>query len=133
MTVPTLSVVMINYNHGRYLPVSLGAILQQSLPATEIVFVDDCSTDNSMEVIEDFARRHPTIRVHRNEKNLGVVGACNRGLSLARGQYIYFAAADDEVLPGLFEKSLNLVAKHPEAALCCSIGRWHDVASGADR
>jgi glycosyltransferase involved in cell wall biosynthesis len=133
MTAPTLSVVMINFNHARFLPVSVGALVRQSLPATEIVFVDDASTDNSVKVIEDLARQHPTIHCFRNEKNLGVVGTCNRGLSLAKGQYVYFAAADDEVLPGFFEKSLTLLAGHPEAGLCCSIGQWHDVATGRNR
>jgi glycosyltransferase involved in cell wall biosynthesis len=130
MKPPTLSVVIPNYNHGRYLPNCLEAVLGQSLAANEILVIDDASTDHSVEVISDYARRHPTIRLVRNERNQGVVYGMNRGLELASGAYLYFAAADDQVLPGFFERLLNLLAAHPRAALGCGIGEWREVATG---
>ena len=113
-----LSVVMPNYNHARYLPRALGAILSQSLPPDEIVIVDDASTDDSVAVIESFAYEQPRIRLVRNESNLGVVGAMNRGAALATGRYLAFAAADDYALPGFFEKAVALFDRHPKAGLC---------------
>lgn len=113
-----LSVVLPTYNHARFLPRALDALLAQGRPAREIVVVDDASTDDTPAVLAGYARRHPTIRVERNPRNLGVVGSMNRGLALAVGEYVLFAASDDYVLPGFFEKSLALLERHPTAGLC---------------
>src|SRR5256884_7474545 len=130
MTLPRLSVIIPNYNHARFLPNCLEAILRQSEQPFEIIVIDDASTDNSVEVIEAFTKRNPIIRFYRNEQNRGVVSGMNRGLELARGDYVYYAAADDQVLPGFFEKSLRLLNEHPQAALCCTIGDWREIETG---
>jgi glycosyltransferase involved in cell wall biosynthesis len=127
---PTLSVIVPNYNHGRHLPACLDALLAQSVPATEIVLIDDGSTDHSPEVMAAYAQRHPQIQVHRNDQNRGVVYTMNRGIELARGDYVHLAGADDEVMSGLFEKSLRLLTEHPRAALSCTISRWNDASTG---
>jgi len=132
-SLPKLSVVMPNYNHAQHLPVSLGAILQQSVQPDEIIVLDDASTDNSVEVIQQFAIKNPHVRLERNDRNRGVVYGMNRGLELARNEYLYFAAADDQVLPGLFEKSLTLLQHYPEAALCFAVSEWREIASGLTR
>ncbi len=130
MELPSLSVVVPNFNHGKFLPACLDALLAQSAAAREIVVIDDGSTDDSLAVLQAYAGRHPAVRVHRNEVNRGVVATMNRGVELATGEYLHFAAADDEVLPGLFEKSLGLLARHPRAALSCTVSRWRDVTNG---
>jgi len=130
MTSPTVSVIVPNFNHAQYLPRCLTALVEQSVLPLEIIVIDDASTDNSVEVAENFARRHPIVRVHRNPQNQGVVFGANLGLQIARGEYVLFAAADDYVLPGFMEKSVALLRQHPEAALCCTIGDWHEVATG---
>lgn len=129
---PTLSVLMPNYNHARFLPESLGAILAQSYRPLEIIVVDDASTDNSVEVIKAFAREEPLIRLVRNEQNIGAVLNANRLLELASGEYVYFASPDDRVLPGLFEKSMTLLAQHPQAGLCSALARLIDE-TGQDK
>jgi len=130
MDLPTLSVIVPNYNHGRYLAVCLKAILAQSVKPIELIVLDDASTDNSVEVIRQFAAQSPLVRLVRNEKNLGVIRTLNKGLDLARGEYVFIQAADDEVLPGLLEKSLCLLAKYPQAGLSCTIGDWREEATG---
>jgi len=127
---PRLSVIVPNYNHAAHLPVSLKALLQQSAPAHEVIAIDDGSSDNSLEVLREFERNHSNLRVYRNERNLGIVPTLNRGVELARGQYIFPTAADDEVLPGFFEKSLLLLSEHPQAGLSCTVCRWRYVESG---
>lgn len=126
MILPSLSVILPNYNHGHYLPVCLEAMLSQSFSASEIIIVDDASTDNSVEVIEGFARQNPTIRLVRNEQNLGAMPSFLKGLSLSTGDYFLSASADDFVLPGLFEKSIKLLSKYPQAGLCSAISRRID-------
>lgn len=120
---PTLSVLIPNYNHARFLPESLGAILAQSYQPSEIIVLDDASTDNSVGLIESFARRDPRVQLVRNGRNMGVEYSVNRLLELASGEYVYSPSADDRVLPGFFEKSMALLARHPEAALCSTVGR----------
>ena len=126
---PTLSVVIPNYNHAKFLPAALAAVGTQSVPADEIIVVDDASTDNSLEVLAGLARQYPTLKVYRNPVNLGVAGAVNKGLEMATGDFIALEGADDEVMPGFFEKSLAVLAEHPEAGLSAGICRMFDTDS----
>ncbi|MBI4676449.1 MAG: glycosyltransferase family 2 protein [Elusimicrobia bacterium] len=119
----SISVVVPNYNHARYLGESLDAIARQSTPPLEVLVVDDASTDDSVAVIESFVRRYPFITLLRHEVNQGVFGALRTGWRRCRGDYVSFIAADDVVRPGLFEKCLSLLARHPQAGLCSSMGR----------
>src|SRR6266480_3296301 len=130
MTYPTLSVILPNFNHAQYLPSALKAMVEQTVKPHEIVVIDDGSTDNSVEIIKDFAAKYPFVHLYPNEKNQGVVPSVERALGIATGDYLYFAAGDDEVLPGIFEKSLTLLAKHPEAALSCGVADLFEVDSG---
>ena len=116
----TLSVIIANYNHAHYLEGALGAILAQSYQPTEIIVIDDGSTDDSVRIIHEFETRFPIIRSYRNDENHGAVFTANRALTLASGDYVYASAVDDRVGPGLFEHSMRLLSEHPEAGLCCS-------------
>jgi len=118
MSKPTLSVVLGNYNHGNYITEALDAILSQTVLPTEIIVIDDGSTDDSVEVIEEVARKHRIIRLFRNDKNRGVIFTYNRAAKIASGDYVYIATATDIVLPGFFEKSMELLSQYPRAGLC---------------
>src|SRR5882724_13615892 len=124
---PTLSVVVPNYNHAKYLPACLSAILRQSVQPLEVLVLDDVSTDNSLEVIKRIAAKNPLVRLVQNEKNLGVMPNLNKGVQLAKGDYVFIGSADDEIIPGLFEKSMQLLARHPQAGLSCTICTWRYV------
>jgi glycosyltransferase involved in cell wall biosynthesis len=127
---PALSVVVPNYNHARHLPRCLAALLGQSLPPQEILVVDDGSTDDSMEVLRRLAEQHPTIRLLRNDQNRGVTYTVSRGVDEATGDFVFLHAADDEVLPGFFEKTMGLLAQHPKAGLACTAGDWRERHTG---
>ncbi|MBI5625223.1 MAG: glycosyltransferase [Elusimicrobia bacterium] len=128
---PSLSAVLVNYNHGRYLAEALQAVLEQSYPPLEIIVVDDASQDDSISIIQAFARNHPAIRLLTNDRNQGTVFSANRGLQSATSDYVVFIAADDKILPGLFEKSMLLLASHPRAGACTVLVRLVDE-SGRD-
>lgn len=130
MPKPTLSALIPNYNHGRFITENLDGILGQSHPPTEVIVVDDGSTDDSMQVIARYAETDSRVRVYRNEQNMGVVYTLNRALQLAKGDYCYGGAADDRVRPGFFEKAMNLLTKHPEAGLCYGYGSEFDSETG---
>jgi glycosyltransferase involved in cell wall biosynthesis len=121
----TLSVVMPNYNHGHFLKSAVEEILGQSFPPCEIIIIDDGSTDDSVKVIEFIARENPSVNIKfiRNEQNQGVIYTANRGLEIASGEYIYFAAADDILYDNFFDLSMRLLAKYPQAGLCSSMGK----------
>lgn len=121
MAAPKLSVVLLNYNHARYLPEALGALVAQRYEPVEIIAIDDGSTDDSLEILERFAKADPRIRLLSNEKNRGIFYSVDRFLEASSGEYLYFAAADDRVLPGLFDRSMRLLAGHPEAGLCSAL------------
>ena len=115
----SLSAVIPNFNHAKWLPRSINALLHQSVPPSEIIIVDDGSTDDSISVIEKLVREHGSIRLIRHEKNSGAVAAINTGLAVASGEFVFFAAADDFVLPELTERAVTALRAYPQAGLFC--------------
>src|SRR5437763_570789 len=94
---PTLSVVFPNYNDARFLPQQLESMLKQSYQPKEIIIIDDASTDNSIEIINNYIARAPHSRLIRNDRNMGVEHNINRLIDEATGDYLYLGAADDAV------------------------------------
>ena len=99
---PLASVVIDNYNYGPFLGEAIDSALAQTYPNTEVVVVDDGSTDNSREVIARYGDR--VRRVLKD--NGGQASAFNAGFSVCRGQIIIFLDADDWLLPTAVEKAL---------------------------
>lgn len=92
----SLSVVIPNYNNAQFLSQCLDSIIKQSYEGLlEIIIVDDCSTDNSKEIIENYARKYEKIRPVFLEKNSKVSAARNIGLNKVKGQYVTFIDSDD--------------------------------------
>ena len=118
MSRPLVSVVMINYNDSKYLREAVEGALQQSYEPMELVVVDDTSTDESYDILTEYAKKDPRVRLFRNERNQGVVFTSNRSYSLSRGEYLYFCASNDKALPGFFEKAAAALDSHPRAAFC---------------
>lgn len=117
MNGPSLSVVMPNYNHARYLADAIEGIALQSRPPDEFLILDDASADDSLHVIEPYVERFPFVRFIRNERNEGVIAAHQRLFQEASGDYVFAGAADDVRLPGFLESAMNLAERFPEAGL----------------
>lgn len=117
---PTVSILLANYNHARYLDTSLSGIFTQRHPATEVIIVDDGSTDNSVEVIRSYANRYPNLQLLLNEGNRGQYYSIQRALHAATGDYVVWASSDDLLLPRFIERSLQILKQHPQAGLCFS-------------
>ena len=127
---PVLSVVLPNYNHADYLPRALDALLSQERPSDEIIVVDDCSTDGSRDIVTRYAAKHSSVRLVANRENVGVIPTLSRGVGEARGQFVYFGAADDFVLPGFFETAMRALQTYPQAGLFFGDARLVDGQSG---
>src|SRR3954453_9924295 len=93
---PKVSVLIPTYNYARYLSEAIESVLEQEFQDYEVVIVDDCSQDESEEVIRRYAARDGRIRFHFNRPNLGMVANWNYCLSLARGEYVQFLFGDDK-------------------------------------
>jgi glycosyltransferase involved in cell wall biosynthesis len=113
----TLSVLMPNFNHAKYLPAAIEGVLNQTRAPDEFLILDDASTDNSLEIIESYAARYPVIRVLRNVQNAGVVGAHRRLFEEAKCQYVCTAPADDTHLSHYYERGMALAEEYPQAGI----------------
>ena len=119
----SLTVVIPNYNHASVIGRQLEAVFSQSAPPEKVLIFDDGSTDDSVARIRAFIAGRSNAELIARPRNAGVIAAMNEGLARATSEYVSFAAADDLVLPGLYEKSLAMLVRYPQAAFCSAISR----------
>lgn len=138
---PKVTVLMPVYNAERYLRDAIDSILAQSFTDFELLIINDGSTDGSVEIIASFS--DPRIRVVHNNRNLGLVATLNKGIDLARGNYIARMDNDDISLPKRLEEqvacldadsSLSVVAVKVTLIdeLGREIGSWSSDKYGTD-
>ncbi|ALI98172.1 glycosyltransferase family 2 protein [Rufibacter tibetensis] len=99
MTEPLVSIICLCYNHASFLREALDSVLDQTYPKIEILIVDDLSTDNSVEIIQDYVHRFPAIRFIRHTQNQGNCASFNEALLLSQGEFIIDFATDDVLYP----------------------------------
>lgn len=104
-----LSIIIPVYNAEKYIGTTLNSIYEQTYKNFEIILVDDCSSDNSAEIIKEEMNRHSEIVYHLQEKNMGAAVARNTALSIAKGRYVAFLDSDDIWKPEKTEKQLRLL------------------------
>lgn len=112
---PKVTVLMSVYNGQRYLRQSVESILGQTFTDFEFVIINDGSTDNSRDILLSY--RDPRMIVIDNDKNVGLTRSLNRGLSLARGEYVARQDADDISLPTRLEKQAKYLDTHLPVAV----------------
>lgn len=94
-----ISVVIPSYNRSKLLPITLPTYIEQE-DVIELILVDDCSTDNTQEVVRNLQKDYPCIRYFRNQRNLKQTYSKNVGIREAKGDYIYFGDDDSVLQPG---------------------------------
>ncbi|HPB88115.1 MAG TPA: glycosyltransferase family 2 protein [Thermotogota bacterium] len=110
-TAPLVTVGINNYNYGRYLAQCIDSMLDQTHRNLEIIVYDDCSTDESGDVLNRYADR---IKIIRSDMNSGrVLEGTNRMIEEAKGKYIYFYDADDWLEPDTIAESVKLIESDP--------------------
>ena len=104
-----VSVITPVFNAEKVIGATLESIFNQTYKNIEIVLVDDCSSDNTSKVIEEYCKSHPEIVYFRQPANQGAGAARNKALELAKGQYVAFLDADDLWYPEKTEKQIELL------------------------
>lgn len=104
---PMVSVIMPAYNAGRYIAKSIQSVQNQTVSDWELIVLDDCSADTTVQVVTQLAQKDPRIRLYQNQENLGVARSRNRGLDLCCGEYVAFLDSDDSWYPEKLEIQLN--------------------------
>lgn len=110
---PFISVVMPVYNAAKYLNNIFTDVLNQTYDNWELIVVDDCSRDESGTICDTFAKCDERIRVMHLKENAGAGNARNKGIDLAKGQYVTFVDADDDIELNLYEKVYDVLKQHP--------------------
>lgn len=115
---PIVSVIVPNYNHAPYLRQRMDSILGQTFQDFEVIVIDDCSSDNSREVIESY-RSHPKVsQIVYNKRNSGsAFQQWDKGIALARGEWIWIAESDDWAEPQFLETMMQAINKCPTCGL----------------
>ena len=120
-TLPLVSVIIPNYNYARYLNARIGSILNQSFQDFELILLDDCSTDNSREVLESYRNNPHVSHIVFNEQNSGSPFIqWMKGIELARGKYIWIAEADDMAEPAFLERCITYLVSYNSAVVAFS-------------
>lgn len=107
---PKVSVIIPVYNVEKYLPQCLDSVVKQTLKEIEIICVDDGSTDNSLEILKEYAAKDNRITVIA-QKNLHAGVARNAGLAIAKGEYLSFLDSDDFFELNMLEETYNIAEK----------------------
>jgi glycosyltransferase involved in cell wall biosynthesis len=114
-----ISIIVTSYNHSTYLDQRMVSLLNQTYSNSEIIVVDDCSSDDSAQVLRKYLD-HPRVRIVELDRNRGYAYASNLGVSLAHGDYILFAESDDYSEPMQVETLLRSLAEHDTAGVAYS-------------
>jgi glycosyltransferase involved in cell wall biosynthesis len=114
---PTISLVIPAFNSAGTLQRALDSALAQTVPAYEVIVVDDGSTDELSKLKTMFGNRVTWVR----QNNQGAAGARNKGVSLAKGSHVAFLDADDYWEANKLELQTAVLLKHPNVGLCCSV------------
>lgn len=110
------------FNGEKYLNESVESILNQTLNDFEFIIVNDASIDKTREVLEEYRRQDPRIKVVNNLTNIGLTRSLNRALRFAKGEYVARQDADDLSLAERFEKQIGFLKNNPEIKLLGTFG-----------
>src|SRR5688572_7470320 len=123
-----LSVLMPAYNAARYIGPAIDSVLAQTVRALELLVIDDGSTDGTLALAQDYAKRDPRVRVV-TQPNAGIAHTLNRGLELlAPAEWVFLMHADDVMMPNRLQRQAAFVAANPDLAVASSLVHYVNAA-----
>lgn len=124
---PLISIGIPTYNRNYGIRKTLESIWQQQYPNLEIIISDNCSKDNTFEVLAEFAKAHPEIKAYRQEKNITMIPNFEFVRQKASGKYFMWVADDDTLEPGILQRYVDFLEANPEYSLVSGqIKYWLD-------
>ena len=117
---PEISILLANFNNGHFFKEAFDSLLHQTFKNWEAIVIDDCSTDNSVEVIQNLIKGDHRFLFFKNEVNKGYQQTIVRAVSLSRAEIFGRLDPDDTLSPDAIELSMNAHRKNPEAGLVYS-------------
>lgn len=115
---PQVSVIIPNYNHEAFLVQRIESVLNQTFTDFELILLDDCSLDSSRKILQKYASANENIVYHPNEKNSGSpFHQWNKGVSMAKGEYIWIAESDDYCEPDFLETLVNILNQNEQCGI----------------
>src|SRR3712207_6736592 len=115
---PSVSVLMVSYNSGKYISEAIQTVLDQTYTSFELIVCDDNSSDDTWNRISAFSDQR--LKKFKNEKNLGEYANRNKAISLATGEYLIFIDADDIIYSHGLAFMMHYAEKYPSAAMVIS-------------
>lgn len=112
-----ISVILPVYNGEDHIEESIESVLSQTYQEFELIIVNDCSTDRTLEIIERYAKKDKRIKIVDNIKNLKLPRSLNEGFRNAKGKYYTWTSDDNMFLPNAFERMMAALATNPEAGM----------------
>ena len=100
---------MASYNYSKYLPEAIESVINQTYENWELIIVDDCSNDNSVEIAESYVVKDSRIMLLKNDRNLGLAKTLKRAIKASSGNWIAFLESDDIFLPVSLEKKADYI------------------------
>lgn len=123
-----VSVIIPCYNQGKYVEEAINSVINQTYSNIEIICINDCSTDNSSEIITELCKKYKNIVFLDEKENLGVVKARNKAISIAQGEYILPLDADDTIEPSYIEKAVKILEENPKIGIVyCNAKLFGDI------
>lgn len=126
-----VSVIVPVFNVETYLPKCLDSILNQTLTDIEVICIDDCSSDNSYEILKEYQTKDSRLKCYRNEKNIGQGLTRNKGIDIAQGEYIAFVDSDDWIELDMYESLYKASYLHKYDLICCNL--IYDFSNGTSK
>jgi glycosyltransferase involved in cell wall biosynthesis len=120
-----VSVITISYNSAQCIRAAIESVLAQSYSNFEYIISDDCSTDNTWDIIQEY--NDPRIRRFQNDRNIGEYPNRNKTLDLACGEYVIWIDGDDIFYPHGLEFMVKMLDAFPESAMACARPYWPNM------
>jgi len=115
-----VSIIMPAYNCGDFIGVTLDSVINQTYKNWETIVVDDCSTDNTAEVVQEYINKDNRIKYHKLVKNSGAAVSRNEAVDLASGKYMAFLDSDDVWFPDKLTKQIGFMKENDYGFSCTS-------------
>jgi len=118
LTTNKVTCIITSYNYGSFLIEAVESVLKQTILPFEILISDDCSTDETQIIAEEYVRKYPKlIKYNRNETNLGIVKHFNKAIKLTRGEFVFFLGADNKLTSNYVEELVKILEQNNEVGI----------------